>query len=280
MKQPALTPTIISASRATDIPAFHGEWFAKAFAEGSCLWRNPFNGASYEVSFSKARFFVFWTKNPAPFMHRLKMLDKKKLGYYFLFTLNDYEAEGYEPGVPPLKQRIETFIKLSESIGPERTIWRFDPIILSKKLTPQAAVERIARIGEALKGHAEKLIISFVDIAKYKYAREHLSGCHEPSPDEIEEIACRLAELNNSLGLEIGTCAESVNLDLYGIHRSSCVDAKRIRRLAPDDKELMQYLDANSKDKGQRKDCLCVKSKDIGEYNTCDHNCLYCYANR
>jgi sulfatase maturation enzyme AslB (radical SAM superfamily) len=35
----------------------------------------------------------------------------------------------------------------------------------------------------------------------------------------------------------------------------------------------------DNKDKGQRDFCGCVVSKDIGQYNTCPHQCKYCYAN-
>jgi hypothetical protein len=119
----AMAPVIISASRATDIPAFHHQWFFNRLAEGYCAWKNPFNQKKYYVSFENARAFVFWTKNPELFIARLDELDNRKLNYYFQFTLNDYANEGLEPSVPKLQARIETFKKLSTIIGKEGCKW-------------------------------------------------------------------------------------------------------------------------------------------------------------
>ena len=88
--QKAIAPYIISASRSTDIPAFHAQWFFNRLKVGYSKWFNPFNGRTVFVSFERARAFVFWTKNAAPMMPFLPELDRSGLAYYFQFTLNDY----------------------------------------------------------------------------------------------------------------------------------------------------------------------------------------------
>ena len=106
----AIAPVILSASRASDVPAFHGDWFMSRIRAGYFKWINPFNAHQVQVvSLSKARVVVFWSKNPQPLIKDLDELDQRGIHYTFQFTVNDYETEGYEPHVPPLMARMDTF---------------------------------------------------------------------------------------------------------------------------------------------------------------------------
>ena len=130
----AFAPAVLSASRATDIPAFYSEWFFNRLEEGYCKWCNPFNGAESYVSFERVRFIVFWSKNPAPLIPYLHRLKEKGIHCYVQYTLNDYEGDGLEPGMPTTEQRVETFRRLTEVLGAHGVVWRFDPMILTKKI--------------------------------------------------------------------------------------------------------------------------------------------------
>ena len=293
-KVEAMAPVVVSASRSTDIPAFYVEWFIERLREGWCGWINPFNQQKYPVSFAKTRMIVFWSKNPKPMLERLDEVEA--LGfrqYYFQFTLNDYVAEGLEPNVPPVSERIDTFRRLARRIGKERIIWRFDPLLLSDSLTVDVLLDKIMTIGQELQGATEKLVFSFADIQTYRKVSKNLSdtNCREFSFDEKIEFAKGLREINLSLGLEMATCAEDIDLSEYGISHNKCVDDDLMARLFHDDVRLMDFIGAeydiidgwiikkSKKDKGQRKACGCIASKDIGAYNTCPHLCRYCYAN-
>lgn len=290
----AMAPIIISASRSTDIPAFYADWFLERLKAGYSVWINPFNQARYRVSFADTRMIVFWSKNPRPMLERLDEVEA--LGfkqYYFQFTLNDYMAEGLEPNVPPVAERIDTFRRLARRIGKERVIWRFDPLLLSGSLTVDVLLEKIASIGHELQGATEKLVFSFADIQAYRKVGKNLSGtnCREFSSVEKRDFAKGLRDVVLSLGLEMATCAEDIDLSKYGIKHNKCVDDDLMVRLFHDDAKLMDFIGAeydmidgwtikkSKKDKGQRKACGCVVSKDIGMYNTCPHLCKYCYAN-
>ncbi|NDW13826.1 DUF1848 domain-containing protein [Bacteroides sp. 214] len=297
----AQAPVIVSASRSTDIPAFYSDWFFQRLKEGYVKWKNPFNGVPLYVSFQNTRLIVFWSKNHKPMMKHLDYLNEKDINYYFQFTLNDYDAEKLEPQVPNVQSRIETFIELSEKIGKEKVIWRFDPLILTDKIGVDELLRKIENIGDQLKNHTNKLVFSFADIKTYKKVQNNLKSnsiyYQEFNERTMTEFAASLQHLNENWHFELATCAEQIPLEKYGIEHNKCVDDDLIIKLFSHDKVLMDFLGVkiippdmfnpegsiekkrNNKDKGQRQHCGCIISKDVGEYNTCPHLCEYCYAN-
>jgi DNA repair photolyase len=290
-----ITPVIVSASRATDIPAFYSEWLMNRLRAGYAVWTNPFNrNFSQKVSFEKTRAFVFWTKNPAPLVPHLDEVDRMGYNYYFQYTLNDYEEEGLEPGLPPLDERVETFRALAERVGKERVVWRFAPLLLSDDLTVEKLLARVKGVGDRVHASTERLVFSFADIDAYRAVQRRLGWRYrEFGPDEMRAFAEGLAALNRDWGLALAACAEKIDLSTYGVEKNRCIDDRLLRRLFPEDKELMAFLGPppqrdlfgmtvpakSLKDRGQREWCGCIRSKDIGAYSTCPHLCLYCYAN-
>jgi hypothetical protein len=297
----AIAPLIVSASRSTDIPAFYGDWFMARLKAGYVKWKSPFGGNQLYVSFEKTRVFVFWSKNPAPFFPQLDALDQSGYGYYFLFTVNDYDAEKLEPGVPPLGERIETFIRLSRRIGKGRVVWRFDPLILSDRITVKDLLGKIRGIGDRIAPFTGQLVISFVDIEKYKKVRCNLqeggvTGAREFTRDEVDEFCTGLTALNRQWGLSVTACAEERDLSRFGIGRGQCISYDLMIQEFGKDQKLMDFLQPGDqqtlggiplgvdpsrrlKDPGQRNTCRCIVSRDIGQYSTCMHLCTYCYAN-
>lgn len=280
----AQAPLIISASRATDIPAFYADWFFRRLNMGYVRWRNPFSGQDSYVSFGNTRFIVFWSKNPEPLLPYLSVLKERGIGCYIQYTLNEYESEGLEPNVPSLTQRIDTFYRLVDALGLGAVVWRSDPLILTDRINIDTLLQKIARISDALVGCTEKLVFSFADIESYKKVSRNLrqSGINyrEWDEDSMREFASRLSSMNrDSWNFRLATCAERIDLSEYGIEHNRCIDPELISRLAPDDAILQNFLYNAKTDSGQRKACGCILSKDIGAYNTCPHGCLYCYAN-
>lgn len=295
-------PVIVSASRATDIPAFYADWFQERLQKGYSVWKNPFNGVKSYVAYDKTRLIVFWSKNPAPLLKEgglLDYLDNRGVNSCIQFTLNDYHEEKLEMGVPSLSSRMDTFKKLVDRLGYGKVIWRFDPLILAKSLTVDDLLEKIYNIGVKLNGYTEKLVFSFADISSYKKVQNNLYKNNiqyrEFSQEDMIEFAIRLVDMNKEWKLELATCAEKIDLDMFGIKHNKCIDDELMIKYFSDDIQLMNHIGVevtkdifgeisveykkNKKDKGQRKVCGCIDSKDIGEYNTCPHQCEYCYAN-
>lgn len=313
----ASAPVILSVSRATDIPAFYSEWFFNRLDKRYCKWRNPFNGVDSYVSFQNVRFIVFWSKNPAPLIPFLIKLRDRGIGCYIQYTLNDYEAENLEPGVPSLEYRIETFRQLFNVLGPDGVIWRFDPMMLCENIPIQDLLGKVEGIADKLMGLTRKLVFSYADISSYRKVehnlKKHSVRYREWTESDMMEFAEQLVALNKrkKWNLQLATCGEKINLEEFGIEHNRCIDDELITRIAWRDNDLMDNLgmkikpfsrnlfgetnvpkDAivindrlyavrtrSNRDSGQRKLCGCISAKDIGQYNTCPHGCVYCYAN-
>lgn len=284
----AIAPLIISASRATDIPACCFDWFLQRWQAGYCKWRNPFNNTTLCVDFAQCQGIVFWSKNPAPMLLQLPFLNDMLPANYLHYTLNDYESDRFEPNLPTVTQRIDTFIALSEALGKERIIWRFDPLILTPWLTTEKLLEKIARLGEKLHRYTTRLVISFADIEHYpavkRSMQKHCPQSQAFTTERMIAFAAGLQQINRHWNLHIATCAESVDLETYGIAHNRCIDGDLLDSIARNNSRLLHHVQsgmaATRKDPGQRRDCHCIHSKDIGAYNTCSHGCIYCYANR
>jgi DNA repair photolyase len=281
----ALAPVILSASITTDIPAYHSDWFIKRIEAGYARRMNVFSHKDVFVSFRDARLVVFWTKNPAPLMSKLHELDNRSLGYFFHFTLNDYEGEGLEPGLPSLEKRIATFQGLSRIIGREKIIWRFDPLILTEQITPERLVEKVEGVAQQLAGYTQKLVFKYAKIERHRKVARRMTQAgwkyRDFSDNEVFYTASCLSEIGRRYGMEVKSCADNHDLSPYGIGHNQCVDPELIKRVFSHDPALMRFVDECSKQKIQppRKFCRCLPFTDIGEYNSCLHFCRYCYAN-
>lgn len=316
----ATFPVVVSASRSTDIPAFYADWFFHRLEQGYSAWTNPFNGVKSYVGYADTKFIVFWSKNPRPLLPYLDRLRQHGIGCYVQFTLNDYEDEDIERGVPPLAERIEIFKMLVDKLGKGAVVWRFDPLVLTDKIDMNKLLRKIENIGDRLLGYTEKLVFSFADILSYRKVQSNLRrnniNYQDWTREQMTEFAGRLVNLNREKGWNyiLATCGEAADLD--GVEHNHCVDDRLMVRFGYRSPELLKYLGAeildtsqtdnlftefepveipedavdigdgkyvvirkNNRDKGQRVACGCMKSKDIGQYNTCPHLCEYCYAN-
>jgi hypothetical protein len=262
---------ILSASRRTDIPAFYSKWFFKRLDEGAVLVRNPMNHrqvSSVELSPAVIDCIVFWTKDPTAILDKLGLLSDYH--FYFQITLNAY-GKWIERNLPGPEKIIDSFRKLSDRIGSRKTLWRYDPIILTDEMDMAFHYKHFGYLAERLDGYTERCTISFFD--KYLKTERNMKGLGQKEADSplMAEMAKRFNEIAAKHNIQLYSCCESIDPDETGVKHGSCIDGDLISEL------IGRPLKA-AKDKNQRIGCGCVESVDIGAYNTCSFGCRYCYA--
>lgn len=264
---------ILSVSRRTDIPNYYSDWFYNRIREGFVYVRNPMNRhqiSKIDLSPAVVDCIVFWTKNPEPMLDRMDELTGYP--YYFQFTLTGYGNE-IESNVPhKMDKMIPVFQKLSEKIGKQRVIWRYDPIIFTRTYTPEYHLYLFEQFAGMLKGYTTRCVISFVDLYVRNKKNMELLGAYELDRAELLQFSKRISQIAGRNSMEMGSCAEQIDLDECGIKHNSCIDKVLIENIFGTKLSVTQ-------DKNQRPACGCMESVDIGTYNTCKNGCRYCYAN-
>lgn len=271
MNRPGRT---ISASRRTDIPAFYASWLMNRIRAGYCYYPNPvYPTKSHRVSLLKEDVsgFIFWSRHPAPLIPHLSELDKAGFPYYFQYTVTGYPE--YIDGITPsVETAVRTFQALSEVIGPDRIVWRYDPIILTTDITAEWHRRNFRRLADAIGSSAHHLVISIVD--PYMKTQRRLGSavngvCYtiDAYSDLLNWIAAEAAYRN----LRVESCAEAA-LCIPGIAPGRCVDAQLLNEISGSGVTSSLRLHK------QREGCLCHFSVDIGVNNSCGFGCKYCYA--
>ncbi len=270
-------PRIVSASRRTDLPAFHARWFMNRVRAGFCHWVHPFNGQVRRVSLvpDDVIAFVFWTRNPGPLARRFPELQTLDRPLLFHFTVTG-EGPPVESHNPPLATALRRFDELSDRLGSDAVLWRYDPILISDRVSADDHLARFEKLAARLEGRTRRCTISFTDFygkTERNLARlEAAEGIafRRPPEDEKRNLVRRLAMVAAARGMELVSCCDD-SLTGEGVGRSRCIDPAAIARASGGPTPVLAA-------RPTRKGCGCVESVDIGAYDTCAFGCAYCYA--
>ena len=261
---------IMNTGQRTDIPAFYAEWFANRLKEGFVCVRNPYypeQVSRYRLDPSVVDCIGFCTKNPAPMFPYMDLL--KDYGQYWFVTITPYGRD-IEPNVKDKHQLLEDFRTLSDIVGIDSTGWRYDPVFITDKYSPEYHLRAFEKMAAVLKGYTKTVVISFIDL--YPKVRRNFPEAREVAKEQRLSLGREMVKIASAHGMTLKPCAEGSELAQFGADCSGCM------KISDYEKAIGKRLNAPKK-KGARSECACYISCDIGAYNTCRHLCRYCYAN-
>lgn len=262
---------IINTGCRTDIPAFYSEWFYNRIKEGYVLTRNPYfplQVLRYRLTPEVVDCLMFCTKNPQPMIERMGEI--RQFGQFWHVTVTPYGKE-IEPNVPDKNIVMDSIKKLSELVGIQAVGWRYDPIFISEKYSLDFHIQAFEQMAKNLSGYVEYCVISFIDL--YAKTKRNFPQVKAVSRQEQNILAEAFVRIGSKYGISIKACCERGELAAYGIDTSGCMTKPVIERA------IGCSLKVPKSRKSAREECNCLIGNDIGMYNTCDHACVYCYAN-
>lgn len=259
---------ILNVSGRTDIIAFYSIWFINRYKEGYVDVRNPIMPKLVSrINFSDVDLIVFCTKDPHPIIDFLPSIKEPVL---FHITLTPYKKD-IEPNVPDKKNVIKDIKKISSIIGKDNVYVRYDPVFLSDKYNLDYHLKVFERICTLLEGYVTNIIISFID--DYKNVRKNMNTLRIKNfkDEDFKRIGLSFSRIAQSHFMTVQTCSEYNNLGVYGFKVSDCLTKELAYKKTH--KKFNKWESRNNKY------CHCVAMADIGDYNSCNHLCKYCYAN-
>jgi hypothetical protein len=267
---------IISASYKTDIPTFYGDWFMNRLKAGYCKMLNPYNRHVVRVSLllNDVEGIVFWTKNIGPFIKNLPEVKQRGFPFIIQHTINGY-PRALEQAVVDSARAVEQVRKVADMFGSRVCVWRYDTIINSSLTPREYHIETFSRLANALEGATDEVVISFAHLYRKMLrnmdvaAREHGFTWSDPDDEWKKGMVAELASIASAHKIRLTICSQP-NFIIPGCNEARCVDAKRLSDVSG--KPVVAPL------RGGRAQCGCYASRDIGEYDTCPHGCVYCYA--
>lgn len=263
---------ILNTGGRTDTVQYYTDWLLRRFEEGYVLTRNPLFPSKvqrYELSPDKVDCVVFCSKNYRPILPRLREITDS-FPTYFHYTITAY-GKDIEPGVPSIKESMETLIDLSRLVGKQRIAWRYDPVLLTKEYTMERHLETFEEMAGVLAPYIDRCIFSFVEM--YKKLETNMPELIPLSQEDMNTLAKGLGSIAQKYGIHIQTCGTNGDYTPYGIHSSGCMTLDILGN-------ANGIVFKNLKHKGLRQGCHCIESRDIGAYDTCLNGCKYCYANK
>lgn len=262
-------PLILSASRRTDLPGFHGQACAERIRQRRARLRTRQLWA-----------VMFWTRHTKSFLpsgplHRL-VADELSNPFVQL-TITGLGGTRIEPKTPDTDVILASLPELVKTFHgePWRILWRFDPLL--KGFT---SLTTFRRIGEKMSElEIKSCTFSYPSYFSLKGdLKPHFERAGIPPWTEREqyEFTEELSHIARDLGLQLQVCAQPRIAALHpDIQEAQCIPKELIERGHSPFEPL-----SLPKDRSQRTHCLCIESEDIGDYiqDPCHGGCVYCYS--
>lgn len=262
---------ILNVSARTDIVNYYGEWLMNRFREGFVYTRNPLfpnRVTRYELTPEKLDAVLFSSKNFAPFFPHVPFFTKNYRTYFY-YTITAY-GKDIEPHVPDISSSVDTLLALSELTEPKRLAWRYDPVLLTEQYPIERHLDTFRDIAARVRGRIDRCIFSFVEMHIKLY--QNMPEIVPLTLEQKRTLAEGLGKIARSYGIRLQTCGELNDYSAFGIARSACATLPMLG-------SANGCTFRNVVHRGNRRNCKCIESRDVGTYNTCPNKCRYCYAN-